>query len=277
MLRYLSLGRTDYRSNHVGVSRRVNWEFLVVIRGAVAPVLPGGPLPFRGRALWIFPPDTPHGWSSAGACVRACFHFGYVPLPLETYVRSRGWHAVPLADADARRTVGLARDLVPHYERPTGLSVLHAHRAVIELALLALGPVPVAQVPRPENLAEERVNAALAWYAEHLQERPGLGDVARSAHVSLSHLRRLFRRVRGRSPHRVFREVRMQRAMELMTNTAEKLSAIAERCGFGSPADFARAFRAVHRTPPGEWRRGRLIPDEARPGRGGPARVPPPR
>ena len=260
MLRYLSFGATDYRSNIVGVGRRVHWEFVAVARGAVAPVLGDGVRPFRRRTLWVFPPSTAHGWISEGSCVRACFHFGFVPAPLESWALAKGFHEAPLSSAGARRILALARDLAPHHARPTGVSLLHFHRALIELSLLALDNVPAAVLPRPEDAAVLRVEAALAWYAEHLAEAPTTAAVARQAHVSVSHLRRLFWQVRRANPHRVLREIRMQRAMEQMTLTTDKLAAIAARCGFGSAADFSRAFRARHDTGPAAWRRGQLLP-----------------
>ncbi len=262
MLRYLAFGTTDFRSNLVGISGRVNWEFVAVARGAVAPLFSGTSPPMRTRTLWVFPPGTPHGWMSERACVRATFHFGFVPLPLERIALERGYHECPLTRGAARRILALAAGLHPHLAHPTGVSLLHFHQALLELSLLALGNVPATRIPRPEQFAEQKVDVATAWYAEHLAERPSLRQVSQAAHVSASHLRRLFRQIRGMSPHRALSEVRMHRAMELMTHSSDPLSHIAEQCGFGSPADFARAFRTRHRTSPSQWRKGRLLAED---------------
>lgn len=87
-----------------------------------------------------------------------------------------------------------------------------------------------------------------------------MAAVARAVHVSPSHLRRLFRQVRGENPLKTFTQMRLQRVMELLSETPEKLEVVAARCGFSSAADLCRVFRRVHHASPHQWRKARLRP-----------------
>lgn len=65
---------------------------------------------------------------------------------------------------------------------------------------------------------------------------------------------------------------RMQLAHQHLRSTAEPLSAVARRFGYGSEAAFCRAFKRIHGTPPGNVRTGsgRDLLSPAAAGRGHP-------
>ncbi len=49
-------------------------------------------------------------------------------------------------------------------------------------------------------------------------------------------------------------QLRFQRATQLMSAPAVKLSAVGEAFGFGSPSTFSRAFKAKFGVSPETWR-----------------------
>jgi transcriptional regulator GlxA family with amidase domain len=73
-------------------------------------------------------------------------------------------------------------------------------------------------------------------------------------HLSRSALTQRFRRTMGLSPVRVLREIRMQRARELLADGSRSVEQVGHAVGYGSPAAFSRAFTAHHRVPPQAWR-----------------------
>ena len=71
-------------------------------------------------------------------------------------------------------------------------------------------------MPAPTEHQSLRVSAAMEWYHNHMHFRPSLEEVAEAVFCSVSHLRRLFHAVHGRSPHAVLADARFARAYELL-------------------------------------------------------------
>jgi AraC family carnitine catabolism transcriptional activator len=114
------------------------------------------------------------------------------------------------------------------------------------------GPLP--QIA-PRVIAEKKVDTVLAWYSEHMIEMPSLERVSENAGVSSRQMRRYFRMVRNQSPARSFRQLRIQKAEELLSSSNLTADKVAGMCGFGSDSDFSRAFKAHHGESPTQWRR----------------------
>ncbi|MDP3073015.1 MAG: helix-turn-helix transcriptional regulator [Opitutaceae bacterium] len=95
----------------------------------------------------------------------------------------------------------------------------------------------------------------VTWYKEHLHEAPKLERIAKEAHVSVSHLRRLFHEYFRKSPKLVLDNVRLETASALLATSTATLEDIASRTGFRSITDFCRVFKKRYGHPPNEWRR----------------------
>ena len=259
VLKNLSVGPKNFIDTPVGVVSRVNWEFVVSLGNLFGPLLADAPPPpLRARCLWLFPPVTPHGWRSSGTVQRAMFQFGFVPEPLSTHVIQRSWHACPISRENAHELFALASFLQPHFEKPSAFGNIHFQAALYRLSQLAIGNIPLREFPKPDNLDTQISEMAMAWFAEHMHENPTLEDVARAVRMSPGHLRRIFWSARKGNPHSILTEMRIRRAMEMMSGTGAKLETIAETAGFGSAANFARAFRRIKGISPSEWKMGRL-------------------
>jgi AraC-like DNA-binding protein len=243
------------------VHRRTNWEFFAVVRGQCSVVVPEvDRLDLKERCLWVFPPDVAHGWAGQGAqsCAVAIFHFGTVPPLLEKVVRKKGWLERVLTATEARRIVELDRELRPHYQSMNEKSGLVFERALLELSLFALADMQFERTEPRREVALRKVESVLTWYNEHMAEQPKLELVADAVHVSVRHLRRLFWQARHETPQQAFTKLRLQRAMELLAESGQKLDAIAGKCGFSSASDFCRVFKSTHRVSPDAWRREKL-------------------
>jgi AraC family transcriptional regulator len=261
MLRYLGMGRRPFGLQPMYVHRRANWEFFAVLQGRCGVVIPGQSRPtLHTRRLWVFPPETAHGWRGEGIqpCRVAVFHFGRVPDLLEKAARDGKYLDCPLTAAQARWIAGLARELAPHYMRTTQKSLLVFERAMLELSLLALGPAPSERTEDKNDFALRKVEAGLTWYSEHMSDQPKIEHVAQAINVSARHLRRLFQEARRESPQAGFTKLRIHRAMELLSQSGVKLDEIAAKCGFSSDSDFCRVFKARQKISPDAWRKRKL-------------------
>lgn len=258
MLRYLGLGPRslgDYpRPSH----RRVNWEFLAVIRGKCAPTLENGEpaVPVADR-LWLFPPGYVHGWQGERGrkCEVVVLHFNTVPAALERAVKDRGFLVLPLKAADRVFLRALAESLKPHYWQPVGVSDIYTERALMDLSLLILRDLTDSRQPHRVGSSMGQVVAAEDWLREHVAERPSIAQAARAIGVSPSHLRRLFRKVRKTSPKQAQQKLKFENAMQLMAGSRVKLAQVAMECGFKSASNFCRAFKAFNGSTPAAWRR----------------------
>jgi AraC-like DNA-binding protein len=111
----------------------------------------------------------------------------------------------------------------------------------------------VAGFARPWHV-EDRL--ARLW--EAVASRPGddwsLKELARRAHCSGEHLRRLCRRQLGRSPMQHVTHLRMRHGAALLAETDHKLEVIAELVGYANPFVFSNTFKRWTGWRPSDYR-----------------------
>jgi AraC family transcriptional regulator len=256
MLIYLTEGRRQYGDRPVPPIRRSAWEFQAVVRGRCAPLLTGRQLSLQRRTLWLFAPDYVHGWRGqpGESCSVVVFHFDRVPAILREIVGEAGWLSLSLKREGIDSIEQLGWQLSDGYRRGDAIDVLEQERAAIDLALFVLRQMNLPVTLGPPQLAARRVEAGLAWYADHMAARPTVEEVAGAVGVSAPHLRRLFHRSRGMSPLQAMREIQLQRVCELLSHSDMSLSAIAEVCGFSAQSVLSRTFRQSFKVSPSQWR-----------------------
>ena len=267
MLRYLTAGQRKFGIYPMAAHARSNWEFYVVVQGKIGVHLDGrNDPPLKSRYLWLFPPGVVHGWRGDRDQPSriVAFHFGTIPMPLDSMVREVGFHGAPIDAADARLVIGLEEQLRPHYHQPNSFSTIYFDYALYALCLLTLRHMTPQNLETPNAAVMRKVDAAINWYSEHLADRPKITETAAAVHVSASHLRRLFWQVNQESPQTAFTRLKMQRAMHLLAGSDMKLEVLALSCGFSSASDFCRAFKQQHQISPDLWRRTFLKPYDER-------------
>lgn len=88
-----------------------------------------------------------------------------------------------------------------------------------------------------------------------------VGKLAKEAGISRATLYRRIRSIKRQDISQFIRDVRLQRAMEMLQNNEGNASEIAFRVGFGSPAYFTKCFHDHYGFPPAEVRK-RFHPEE---------------
>lgn len=92
------------------------------------------------------------------------------------------------------------------------------------------------------------------YMARDLHRPLTLLELARSEGVSIFQLIRRFRRETGQTPGQYLQQLRVQRALNLLSTTGEPIKAIANTVGFSSPAHLAALVRRSTGRTPGSFR-----------------------
>jgi AraC family carnitine catabolism transcriptional activator len=119
----------------------------------------------------------------------------------------------------------------------------------------AAAPQQVAPMRR-YGTRNPTVLAAIDLFQRSIEQPPSLTQTAATLGVSKRQLQRLFAAHLGRSFKRFDRELRLERARELLEQTSLTVLAVAVATGFGSVEHFGRSYRAMFGTSPGRSRGG---------------------
>jgi transcriptional regulator GlxA family with amidase domain len=153
--------------------------------------------------------------------------------------------SLALVEEDLGREIAveIARWLVLFLQRPGGQAQFSSHLST--------------------QLAERRPLRELqSWIADNLDHDLRVETLAERAAMSPRNFARYFRREIGMTPAAYVEELRVERARQLLEDSADPVDAISARCGFGTPETMRRAFGRRVGVPPAQYRaRFRRAPD----------------
>lgn len=163
---------------------------------------------------------------------------------------------------------GLARALVPAFDRPGELSALFVDRLLLAAAAhlvhrhSRLNPTPV--LPRPkQGLTLWQQRRASQMLLDQLDRDTTLAELAAACGLSQGHFSRAFRLSFGLPPHRWLLRERVRRAAHLLAATPQPIDEIAVACGFVDQSHLSRVFRKMMHMPPAAWRRAKVADDQS--------------
>lgn len=104
--------------------------------------------------------------------------------------------------------------------------------------------------------AGARIARAMAFARARLARPRGVAEMAAAAALSESAFHEAFRRATGRSPSAWLRDLRLEKAADLLRETALPIAEIALRTGFSDQAALTRAMKRETGRTPGALRRG---------------------
>lgn len=154
---------------------------------------------------------------------------------------------------------GLSRDLSDCFERCHSLARIDAMAnqdllSTLGLHLLAL----LGHLRRTERgftkAIDDVVQRAHTLIALRCQEPLDLPGLAAELGVGYSNLRHSFMARVGISPGQHYRNTRIQKAQELLTNTGKSIKEVAEILGFDSASHLSKQFKHRIGVSPNDWR-----------------------
>lgn len=130
------------------------------------------------------------------------------------------------------------------------------HHLSTLLFLLFQNSPAAEKKPSAKTLRDgERTKRMLHYIQEHYGSELTLAQIAGSANISENECLRCFRSMLGCTPIQYVKQVRIQRAAELLLSTPSRISEIGMACGFQEMSYFAKTFRALKGCTPGEFRK----------------------
>jgi AraC-like DNA-binding protein len=176
---------------------------------------------------------------------------------LDLFDRYRFPRVSPLRDEAARHAIaGCWQRLIAETEQleENELRMLRINELTYRLLDQLIRPLQ-GGLAAPPMAVDPRVQSACQYIRRQLSAKPGIAAIARHVYTSESHLRLLFRRALGISPMDYMRQVRVERARELLSATKRSLKEISWMLGFEDQSQFSREFRSVEGISPQDYRR----------------------
>ena len=103
------------------------------------------------------------------------------------------------------------------------------------------------------------VEQTIRYMLDHLAESCSLEDLARQAHLSVSHFSHQFRDRTGYAPIDYCIRLKIQKACELLETTNLKIEDISDQLGYRDPFYFSRLFKKITGVPPSAYRERREL------------------
>ncbi len=93
------------------------------------------------------------------------------------------------------------------------------------------------------GMRNHKIIRAFRIMENHVEDRLNTSEIAGELGITVRQLQRLFNRFIGKSPARVYAEIRLDKARNLLLQTDMSVTEVSVACGFGSTSNFSRSYR----------------------------------
>ena len=267
---FRSFGFCEYEGLEWSENRRIGFLQTLAARGFPADVhtipLPwgdGGPREYerqqRGLAMWLRDLPKPVGVMATNdltgqRILEACLRLA-IEVPDQVAVIGADNDEPVCRIASPALSSVIINDPQRGYEAASLLDrLMRGEPAPKETVFVE--PAGVASRASTDIMAieDDVVVRAMRFLRDHACDGIGVEHIVREVPVSRSVLERRFRKVVGRSINQELVRVRINRAIELLTDTSLELKVIASRAGFGTQAYMNAVFQSKVGRTPGSFR-----------------------
>lgn len=176
---------------------------------------------------------------------------------LHTHLRDLAKGEVRAAVSEAIRLGSDHRQMVMSLRRPPVFAA--AHRMWYQAKALEVASALLYQAPADDDLfcnrqkrqSLDRVQRVIALLKENLLSPPSLEEIGRRVGCSHFYLSRVFSQEMGKPIFQYLRDLRMEKAAELLREGRLNVTQVALEVGYSSPSHFSTAFHEVYGCCPG--------------------------
>ncbi len=207
------------------------WAVIIKYEGETVYRAYGKELVSNRSHLVILPKGSSYQWT----CTRGG-HYAVVEFASE--LRCQEIFTFPVSDCDG--VLELFRELEAKRLRSrtcTEMEAIHDAYGII-LKILQLSRQPSVPLRKVRKLAP-----ALDWIANHYTQPLSNDQLAEIAGMSTVYFRKLFQEVYQMSPMRYVKEIRMEKAKEMLRSDFGSISEVGLSLGYFSISDFSRDFK----------------------------------
>ncbi|REE80973.1 AraC family two component transcriptional regulator [Paenibacillus taihuensis] len=151
------------------------------------------------------------------------------------------------AKADKQRV----EDIAVYLDQIFNINSLTELKSLVSAIIERLIP---AQEEAKEESASKLITSIKRLIDKDYSQDLSLESIAEHVHLTPSYLSFLFKKETGKSLVRYITQVRMEKAVELLTNTNMKIIDISETLGFSNSSYFIQIFRNFHGVSPAKYR-----------------------
>ncbi|MDA3873617.1 MAG: AraC family transcriptional regulator [Kiritimatiellae bacterium] len=260
MLHYVNFGERTYGRYPVSPYKRRRTEFQLIQSGTARPwsrdsqdeVAKFPPAP----RLWVLGPEVSHGWTdqSDGLSRIAVFHFSELNHVMQEALRVQPAWSVALSTSEAATMYEWASSAKSMSATLTPDHALKIDILQAQLCLLAIRDLPVPKREHSTTYSIRKVEEACSVYRERIGENPDATEIAKEVGLSPAHLRRLFIKVKGSPPKKIYMDLRMHVAHQRVLQEEGTLTDLSTELGFSEPSSFSRAYKTYYGHSPAKHR-----------------------
>ena len=254
-LLYLGWGTRRYGKNPIPLRLHNGWTYTVITAGN--PILRAGESRKKLPAgtVVLAGPDVPFGWMDEGS--------SQCSILVWVWTKAPAFHATEITPRTCwiRNT---AQETLERLKRLHAETRLEVHAAdshssellgTVQIRLNAEFERAAGRVRGGPDINTQKIHLALEWMRRHLDARSPTAGLADYLGVSPITLQRLFLKQTGVPPARMFLDLKMQAAANLLAKEASTVKQAALTLGYKNPGDFTRAFTRFHKRNPSEYSR----------------------
>lgn len=213
------------------------WELIYNTQGSGTMTVGQEVYSFLDDTILVCPPGMYHSKSAEQGFIDYYIRFADCDLPPCAYV---------LRDSHDRRILQLIQVLYTTFYEGCTSSVcsylLEAILGLLKPMLSGISVSPHVQILR-KYIAEGYANPDFS-----------LSDAMAKVPLNTDHLRRLFVRQIGQTPHAYLTTLRLDKAKQILSQEHVSVSDAAYRCGFYDPLYFSKVFQKATGVPPSLWK-----------------------
>ena len=236
-MRLCSAGKSTPNRCSVKAHCHSDWEFVYNIQGTGTTTVGDQTYPFGPATVLLIPPQVYHDKVTEGGFEDIYFHFSGFDCPHRVYL---------LKDTYDRRLQQLMQLLHSTYYDGSAPSVSSS----LADAIIALVRPRLSGMEQSVHVQKLRLLIAEGVSDPDFSLRDAMDTVA----VNRDHLRRLFVKETGQTPHGYLSQLRMEKARRLLSDEHCTVAEAAYRCGFYDALYFSKVFRAATGVAPSQWR-----------------------